>query len=164
MMPCPGSLSPKWRGFTLIEMAITVAIVGVLAASTVPLVELAVQRTKEQELRSALRQLREGIDAYKRAVDEGRIARRADETGYPRSLDRLVQGVEDVKATDGRKIYFLRRLPRDPFAATELTAAATWGKRSYASPPEAPREGADVFDVYSLAQGVGINGIAYREW
>jgi general secretion pathway protein G len=164
MMPRPRTSSPKWRGFTLIEMVITVAIVGVLAAGTVPLVELAVQRTKEQELRSALRQLREGIDAYKRAVDEGRVARRADETGYPRSLDSLVQGVEDVKATDRRKIYFLRRLPRDPFAATELAAAATWGKRSYASPPDAPLEGADVFDVYSLAQGVGINGIPYREW
>jgi general secretion pathway protein G len=164
MMPCARNLSLRWRGFTLIEMVITVAIVGVLAAGTVPLVELAVQRTKEQELRSALRQLREGIDAYKRAVDEGRIARRADETGYPRSLDSLVRGVEDVKAVDGRKIYFLRRLPRDPFAAAELAAAATWGKRSYASPPEAPREGADVFDIYSLAQGIGINGIPYREW
>jgi general secretion pathway protein G len=164
MMPCARSLSPRWRGFTLIEMVITVAIVGVLAAGTAPLVELAVQRTKEQELRSALRQLREGIDAYKRAVDEGRIARRAEETGYPRTLDSLIEGVEDAKTTDRRKIYFLRRLPRDPFAAPELDAAATWGKRSYASPPGAPLEGADVFDIYSLAQGVGINGIPYREW
>lgn len=164
MMSHTQTLSPRWCGFTLIEMVITVAIVGVLAAGTVPLVELAVQRTKEQELRSALRQLREGIDAYKRAAEEGRIARRADETGYPRTLDSLVEGVEDAKATDRRKIYFLRRLPRDPFAAPEQGAAASWGKRSYASPPDAPREGADVFDVYSLAQGVGINGIPYREW
>lgn len=164
MMPRAQTLPARWCGFTLIEMVITVAIVGVLAAGTVPLVELAMQRTKEQELRNALRQLREGIDAYKKAADEGRVARRADETGYPRALDSLVKGIEDVKATDRRKIYFLRRLPRDPFAAPELGAAASWGKRSYASPPDAPLEGADVFDVYSLAQGIGINGIPYREW
>ena len=153
------------QGFTLIEMLITVAIVGVLATLSVPLVELSVQRTKEHELRVALRQIRDALDAYKQAADEQRIARSADESGYPKSLDALVNGVVDTKDPRGGKIYFLRRLPRDPMSEDELaTAAATWGKRSYASPPEQPQEGADVFDIHSRAPGTALNGIPYRLW
>lgn len=151
-------------GFTLVELVVTVAIVGVLATVTLPLAQLTVQRHKEQDLRLALRQIREAIDAYKRAADEGRIARRADESGYPRTLNALVAGVEDAKQLDRRKIYFLRRLPRDPFADGGSDAAQTWGKRSYASAPDAPSEGADVYDVYSLAAGAGLNGVPYRIW
>jgi general secretion pathway protein G len=153
------------HGFTLIELLVTLAILAVLASAVVPLAELVVKRAKEQELRVALRQIRGALDDYKRAVDEGRVARKADESGYPPSLDALVQGVPDVKDPKKARIYFLRRIPRDPFGAdAALTAAQTWGKRSYASPPEAPAEGRDVFDVYSLAEGAGLNGIPYREW
>ncbi len=152
------------RGFTLIELMITVAIVGVMVSVAMPLAQLTMQRSKEQDLRAALRQIREGIDAYKKAVEEGRVARRADETGYPRQLDALVDGVEDLRATDRRKIYFMRRLPRDPFADNAQSSAESWGKRSYASPPEAPAEGIDVYDVYSRTAGIGLNGIPYREW
>jgi general secretion pathway protein G len=141
-----------------------VAIVGLLASVTLPLAQLTVQRHQEQELRVALRHIREAIDAYKRAVDEGRVLRKADESGYPRDLNVLVAGVEDVKQLDRRRIYFMRRLPRDPFADPALEAARTWGKRSYASPPDAPSEGADVYDVYSLASGTGLNGVPYRSW
>lgn len=153
------------RGFTLIEMLAAVAIVALLAGAAAPLFEVSVRRVKEAELRSALRTLREGIDAYKQAVDEGRIERRADDSGYPRSLEVLASGVEDARDPQKRKIYFLRRIPRDPFAAdAALPAAATWGQRSYASPPQAPAAGDDVFDVYSLSARVGLNGIPYREW
>jgi len=157
-------MPPLPRGFTLIEMVITVAIVGILASAIVPVTQLAVQRVKEQELRDGLRQIRGAIDAYKKAVDEGRVVRRADETGYPRTLDRLVDGVEDLKTPDKKKIYFLRRMPSDPFAEPGQTGGETWGKRSYASPPDAPAEGDDVFDVYSRSDRVGLNGLAYREW
>ena len=152
------------RGFTLVELVVTVAIVGVLATVTLPLAQLTVQRHKEQELRVALRQIRDALDAYKKAADEGRVLRRADETGYPRTLQVLVAGVEDAKRLDRRKIYFLRRLPRDPFADPAADPAQSWGKRSYASPPDAPTEGADIYDVYSLAAGTGLNGIPYRSW
>jgi general secretion pathway protein G len=152
------------RGFTFIEVAVTVAIVGLLASVAAPLAHVAVQRSKEQELRTSLRQIRTAIDAYKRAADEGRVAKKADETGYPRALEVLVEGVEDLKHVDRRKIYFLRRVPRDPFAETAAGAAPGWGQRSYASPPQSPAEGGDVFDVYSRAPGAGLNGIAYREW
>lgn len=152
-------------GFTLIELVVTVAIVGILALTAMPMLEMTSKRQKESELRAALRDIRSGIDAYRRAVEEGKVEKRVDESGYPRRLDDLAQGVDNIQDPQRVKIYFLRRLPRDPFAAEPaLTAAQTWGKRSYASPPDAPTEGADVFDVYSLAAGVGLNGVPYREW
>jgi general secretion pathway protein G len=154
------------RGFTLIELVVTVAIVGVLALGAVPLAELAARRAKEQDLRAALREIRTALDRYKQAVDEGRIARRADESGYPPSLEILAEGVLDAKDPQRRqRIYFLRRVPRDPFFPdATVPAARTWGLRSYASPHDAPAPGSDVFDVYSLAPGAGLNGVPYREW
>lgn len=155
------------RGFTLIEVAITAAIVALLATIAFPMAEVAVQRNKEHELRAALWQLREALDAYKRAGDDGHILRKAGEPGYPPSLQTLVDGVEDAKSPDTAKprIYFLRRIPRDPFhKESSVPAEQTWGKRSYASSATDPREGKDVFDVYSLAPSAGLNGIPYRDW
>ncbi len=153
------------QGFTLIELVITVAIVALLASVALPVSELAVQRTKEQELRRTLRQIREAIDVYKQASDEGRIRKSIGDSGYPKKLEDLAEGVDDQKSPKKEKIYFLRRVPRDPLNADPtLSAAATWGKRSYASPPDDPKEGDDVFDVFSLAQGKGINGQPYRDW
>lgn len=153
------------RGFTLIEMLIAVAIVALLASIAFPLSEVAAQRNKEQELRRSLRELREAIDNYKRAADEGRIARPSDASGYPASLSVLVSGVSDVRNPAGAKIYFLRRIPRDPFSLDpNLDPSQTWGLRSYDSPPDSPRAGRDVFDVYSLSPRTGLNGIPYREW
>jgi len=153
------------KGFTLIELVVTVAIVAVLASIALPFNELVVQRSKEQDLRRSLREMRDAIDAYKQASDEGRLTKRAGESGYPRKLDDLVNGVEDQKSPKKERIYFLRRLPRDPFAVdTSLGPAETWGKRSYASPPDDPREGDDVFDVFSLSTATGINGRPYKEW
>jgi len=153
------------RGFTIIELVVTVAIVGILATAVVPLAELAVKRSKEHELRLALRHIRTGIDEYKKAVDEGRVIKAADASGYPPALELLASGVEGAKDPAKRKIYFLRRVPRDPLSdAPDVTAADTWGKRSYESSPDNPQAGKDVFDVHSLSPGVGMNGVPYREW
>lgn len=153
------------RGFTLIELVVTVAIVAILASVAVPLVELNVQRAREHELRSALRQIRGALDAHKRAVEEGRIEARVGGSGYPRSLDELVKGVPDAKSPTPARIHFLRRLPRDPFATNrEASAAETWGLRAYSSPPDAPAAGDDVYDVYSRSGRTGLNGQPYREW
>jgi general secretion pathway protein G len=151
-------------GFTLIELVITVAIVGVLALLAAPLLEVTAQRHKETELHLALRQIREAIDAYHQAVQDKKIESPADASGYPPDLDSLVKGVPDITKPDRPMIYFLRRLPRDPMNPdATLSAAETWGKRSYASPPDAPSPGEDVYDVYSLSDAVGLNGVPYRE-
>jgi general secretion pathway protein G len=152
-------------GFTLIELVITVAIVGILASAAVPLVEVSVQRQKEIELSRALRDIRRGLDDYKKAWDEGRIAKKADESGYPATLDVLVEGAPDAKDPQKRRIYFMRRIPRDPFFEDgSVRAVETWGRRSYASPPNAPAPGADVFDVHSLSDRVGLNGVPLSAW
>lgn len=152
------------RGFTLIELAITVAIVGLLATAAYPFAELTLQRQKESALRAALRDIRTAIDEYHAAALAGTINKNADETGYPKTLQELVNGIDNIKDPKHAKIYFMRRLPRDPFADSSLRPAETWGKRSYASPPDFPLEGEDVYDVYSLSERKGLNGIPYREW
>jgi general secretion pathway protein G len=152
------------RGFTLIEMIAVVAIVGILAAAARPLLEFTLQRTQELELRRGLRSLRDAIDAYKRAADEGSIVKAADESGYPPDLESLVQGMPDARSPQEKKLYFLRRLPRDPFADPALPAAQTWGLRSADSPPDAPRPGDDVFDVHSLSPRKALDGSYYADW
>ena len=155
----------KSRGFTLIELLVTLAIISVLATVTLPLAETTWQRTKEQELRRALREIRDAIDAYKQASDEGRIAKNALDSGYPKDLKLLFEGVEDAKSPEKKKIYFIRRIPRDPMHVDpNASAEETWGLRCYDSPPDDPRDGDDIFDVYSLSDRRGLNGVAYREW
>jgi general secretion pathway protein G len=148
----------KNLGFTLIELVITFTILALLASVALPLSEMSVKRGKEQDLRRALREVRGAIDAYKRAADEGKIAKPADKTGYPPTLAALVEGAEDVKNPKGAKIVFLRRIPPDPVTGQE------WGLRSYASPHNEPQAGADVYDVFSRSGDTGMNGIAYKEW
>lgn len=153
-------------GFTFVELAVTVAIVALLATLVLPLAELTVKRNQEHDLRQALREIRTALDAYKQAVDDGKIANEMDKSGYPPRLRVLVEGVTDERSPDHkRKLYFLRRIPRDPMNPdTSKPDEETWGKRSYASSPDAPEEGDDVFDVYSLASDVGLNGIPYKDW
>jgi general secretion pathway protein G len=145
-------------------MLVTVTIVGLLSTIAFPMLELAAKRTHEQELREALRQIRTALDSYKQGVDEGHIVEETKGSGYPPNLDLLVSGVPDAKSPNKDKIYFLRRIPSDPFALEGDAKNGGWGLRSYASPPTDPQAGADIFDVFSRSDGIGLNGIAYREW
>ena len=153
------------RGFTLIELLVTLAILALLGTLILPVTQITVQRKQEQELRRALRDIRHGIDAYKKAYDEGRIAKSLNSTGYPKSLELLVEGVPDLRSPKRAKLYFLRRVPRDPFGDdSQLADAETWGKRSYASEATDPQEGEDVYDVYSKSDRSGLNDIPYKKW
>jgi general secretion pathway protein G len=153
------------RGFTFIELMITLAIMATLAVVAVPMAQVAVQREKERGLRTALIEIREALEAYKRAADAGRIKVAATDSGYPKKLEELVEGVPDQRSPRKQAIYFLRRLPRDPFAVREnVTAGETWATRAYASPPENPSAGEDVFDVSSRSDKVGLNGVPLKLW
>lgn len=155
----------RQRGFTLMELVVTLALLGLMSALAAPLAELTVQRGREQELHEALRTIRQALDRYKSAADQGLVERKVGDSGYPPDLDTLTVGVRNQKSPGHEPLFFLRRLPRDPFAPEDLQpASATWGLRSYASAPQSPSAGADVFDVFSRSEGTGMNGQPYRDW
>ncbi len=154
------------KGVTLIELVVAVAVLAILASAVFPVARMTIKRTKEMELRYNLRIIRKAIDDYKRAYDEKRIFQKLGASGYPPDLKTLVEGVEDISSpVPGKKIYFLRKIPRDPFN-TDYTKEPeeTWGIRSYNSEPDNPKEGDDVFDVYSLSEEKAIDGTYYKDW
>lgn len=154
-------------GFTLIELVITLALVGVVALTALPLYEVSAARSREVELRASLRTLRTAIDAYKAAADSGQVAKGAADSGYPPSLETLVQGVEAARENinGGRRLVFLRQIPRDPFAEDAAAPPARhWSTRAYGAAPDDFRSGDDVFDVASRSRRIGSNGVPYQEW
>lgn len=154
----------KMRGFTLIELLVALVLLGLIASTAAPVMQLSAKRNKEQELKKALWQMRDAIDAYKQAVDDGLIKSTVEDSGYPPSLRHLVMGIENIQHPKKKKIFFLRQIPRDPFATDPaLTAEQTWGKRSYQSTDDSI-DAVDVYDVYSLSNEMGINQQPYREW
>ena len=147
----------------MVELMAVLAILAVLVWASMPLVEATRERERERELQRALWQIRDAIDAYKHMSDNSSVPRPPEQSGYPPTLAMLAQGVPDPKAGN-RLVYFLRSVPRDPFAPPELPAEQTWGLRSFQSPAAAPAAGADVYDVYSKAPGTGLNGVPFRAW
>jgi general secretion pathway protein G len=157
----PAHSRPRASGFTLIELLVTLAILALLATVTLPVAQVELQRHKERELKVALRDIRTAIDAYKLAYEQGRIAHSVGASGYPPTLEILVEGVEDARDPKKRKIYFLRRIPDDPMSGPTST---TWATRCYASDADDPQQGDDVYDVHTRTPAVSIDGTPYRRW
>ena len=144
------------RGFTLIELIVSTAILALLTTMALPLARLTIKREKEKELRYDLWQMRDAIDRYKDVADRGAIQIKLGSQGYPPDLDTLVNGVD----VGGKKIRFLRKIPVDP-----MTGKAEWGLRAVQDDPDSDSwSGDDVFDVYSKSQGTALDGTKYKEW
>ena len=150
-------------GFTFIELLVVTTLLLILASAVMPLARVTVQRQREAELRRSLREMRTAIDKYKDAVDNGLISNldvKVGSEGYPPDLETLVEGVSVANDATGRKLKFLRRIPLDP-----LTSSADWGLRAYGDKPDSSSwGGGNVYDVYSKADGTGLDGTKYRDW
>lgn len=153
------------NGFTLIELLLTLALLATLSTVAYPLTALMGKRDRELDLQRSLREIRRAIDSYKEAADDGRIQKSIGDSGYPPTLQALVEGVTDQTDLKGKKLFFLRRIPRDPVCeCPELSPAQTWQLRSYQSSADNPEEGKDVFDVSSHSTRESLNGTLYSQW
>lgn len=153
------------RGFTIIELLVVMAILGILSVAIMPLSEMLLISQKERELKQALWEIRGAIDEYKKVVTSVDNAVPNSATGYPPNLQVLVDGIPHPKPeAGGRYVYFLRTMPRDPFADKALAADKTWRLRSFTSPPEKPEPGAEVFDVHSSSDAEALDGSRYAKW
>jgi general secretion pathway protein G len=149
----------KAAGTTLLELIVACAILLVLATVAVPLARNQIRRTKENQLRWDLRQMRDAIDRYKDTADKGLIQVKAGTEGYPTDLDTLVKPTQLTGATD-KRIRFLREIPVDP-----MTKNKDWGLRSVQDDADATGWGGqDVFDVYSKSSGTALDGTKYSDW
>ena len=154
----------RQRGFTLVEMLVTLTIVSILALAVLPLAKTAVKREREITLRRNLRMMREAIDAYKKLADEKAFEFDEDTEGYPPDLETLVEGIEAKMEVDGQEktkvVKFLRRIPKDP-----MTNSFDWGLRSYQDDSDSDIWGGEnVYDVYTKSPGVALDGSKYKEW
>jgi general secretion pathway protein G len=152
------------KGFTLVEMLVTLTIVSILALAVLPLAKTALKREKEITLRRNLREMREAIDAYKKLADEKAFEFDEDTEGYPPDLETLVEGIEAEMEIEGQEVTkivkFLRRIPKDP-----MTNSYDWGLRSYQDDHDSDIWGGEnIYDVYTKSPGTALDGTKYKEW
>ena len=153
------------HGYTLVELLVVLAMLGVMCGMAMPMAEMTVQREKERELKRGLWELRDAIDSYRRARESGAITAAPGTSLYPPTLDALTRAWPDARPDrQGQVLRLLRQVPRDPFADAALPAAQTWGLRSYLSEADKPQPGNDVYDVHSASMRVGLNGVPLRQW
>ena len=149
-------LPGRGRGLTLVELIAAISISLILTGMALPLARFEVKRTKERELRRDLWMMRDAIDKYKDAADQGKFQIKLGSDGYPPDLETLVKGVDIA----GKKVRFLRQIPRDP-----MTNSTEWGMRSMQDDPDSDSwDGQAVFDVFTKSQGTGLDGTKYRGW
>lgn len=157
-------MASQKKGFTLVEMLVTLTILSILAIAAMPLAKVAIKREKEITLHRHLRNLRDSIDAYKKLADEKKFEFDEETEGYPPDLETLVNGIE-IKITEKDEektkiIKFLRRIPKDP-----IMNSLEWGLRSYQDDADSDVWGGEnVYDVYTRSAGTALDGTKYRDW
>ncbi len=148
------------RGLTLVELIVAFTILSLLTTLALPLTRYKVQRDKERELNYALREIRRAIDNYKDTSIQGKIDVKIGTDGYPETLEQLVEGVKLLQSAEGKKIKFLRRIPKDP-----MTNSYDWGKRSTQDDPKGQSWGGqNIFDIYTKSTERARDGTPYSEW
>lgn len=155
-------------GFTLVEMLVTLALIGIAATAVTPLVSVMATRAKEAELKLALRSIRKALDEHKAASDAGVIEKKTGASGYPKTLAELATGIKKSSSMgyQASEVTFMRRIPRDPFFPDKtIDPALTWNIRSYDSKPgDLSKVGKDVFDVSSKSKLTALDGSKYADW
>ena len=158
-LPQPRLQRRAVAGYSIVEMVVACTLLAILSTVALPVAKFSVKRAKEAELRSSLRSMRNAIDEYKRYTDAGLLPVDLGSDGYPTELELLLEPIDLVGQID-KQIRFLRRIPVDP-----MTGEAEWGLRSNRDDPDSSSWGGEnVFDVYSLSAGVGLNGVPYEQW
>ncbi len=156
------------RGVSLIELIVTMVILGILASLVMPMMQMSAIRSREIELHRNLRIIRTAIDEFKKSYDQAvagkQILPSMDKSGCPETLQQLVDGY-DFGGLYPYKKKFLRRIPPDPMNPPPPGEVPKWGMRSYADKPDSTIWGGeDVYDVYSLSEGTAIDGTKYKDW
>lgn len=166
----PANSRSAQSGVSLLELVVTLAILGILASLVIPSTHLAGKRIREIELKRNLRVMRTAIDDYKRAYEkatsDNKVQNVLNKSGYPKDLKILVEG-DDFGGVDKTKKKFLRRIPIDPFNPPKAGEEPKWGIRSYKDEPNTDKsstDAEDVFDVFSLSDGTAIDGTKYKDW
>ncbi|HTU03518.1 MAG TPA: type II secretion system protein [Candidatus Sulfotelmatobacter sp.] len=152
-------LGAKPRGVTLIELLVSIAVLGVLASAAMPLLFVSTTRSRELELRRTLRHVRDGLDRFKAEYDKAKANSRdalpefrklvsADRSGYPLTFEEMVQ------------TKILRRVPQDP-----MSSDGKWVLLSYSDNPDTSlSDGKDIYDIHSASKAVALDGTTYDTW
>lgn len=157
----------RQKGLTLVELLVTLALVGIAAAVVLPFGAMMETRAKEAELRVALRTIRKALDDYKAAADAGLIDKPTGSSGYPPNLDVLATGVPRSAATGlgSLPFVFLRQVPRNPFYPDRAAPAAdSWNLRAYGAAAGDFRTGRDVFDISPRTDRAALDGTQLSDW
>lgn len=141
----PRPAAPRQSGFTIIELIVVIAIIGILAAIALPRLTHAPRRAQEAVLKTNLRAMRDAINQFY-----------ADKGHYPPSLDALVEE------------EYLRTVPRDPIARSNeawIVEYEEYDPDFEAAETDLPEGGEPgIIDVYSGAEGESLDGGPYSEW